>query len=105
MGVAEGISLVFVLLLSLYGCAQAITGLARVFVRPSKTELKLVLTLKNDEETEQQIRFAKMLSKEWKIPLEAECTEADGDTVQIARVLLNEKNLTVRSCTDCEGRV
>lgn len=91
MDVFEAVSLIFVLLLALYGCAQAVTNLVRLLLRPKKPCLKLLLRLQEQSGIEQQIRFAKLVSKELVIPIEVIARDLDDDSRQIVQVLLREE--------------
>ena len=78
------------LLLALYGCAQAVIHLVRLLSRPSKPRLKLMLSLQGENDAEQQIRFARLLSKELSIPLDVEAQALDDASRRIVRALLGE---------------
>ena len=91
MTVWEGISLCFVLLLALYGCAQATMRLVQKMLRPKTPRITILLTVSEQEDLEHQIRFAQWLSHEWGIPI---CVESQGlgeEAKHIAATLLKEK--------------
>ncbi len=89
MGVMEAISLCTVLLLALYGCAQAVTRVVQRLLRPTRPSLSLTVSLQKGEDAEQQIRFAKWLSKEWSIPIRIEDGALDEETRTIVRFLMD----------------
>ena len=91
MGVLESLSLCVVLLLALYGCAQATFRIVQNILRPHIPRVALLLTVTDQEDLEQQIRFAQCLSREWRIPIQVETQQFNEDAQWIISVLLDEK--------------
>lgn len=92
----EAIALVIVLLLALYGAAQAALGLAFRLLRPEKQRLYLLLPFKGHaQDAEQQIRFAHTLVGRLVIHKKAPTLAVldlgmDGETRRIAELLMSE---------------
>lgn len=83
------ISLTVVLLLALYGCAQVFLCIGERLCRPHKRRVLLVLPLDSTvTDTEQQIRYAQMLAKQYHLRLALVDRGIDDDTRQIAQLLL-----------------
>ncbi len=91
MTVWDGLSLCFVLLLALYGCAQAMVRIVSRILRPKKPRVTLVLTVGSQEDLEQQIRYAQWISCECRIPLRTDTEDIDDETRRIVAALLDEK--------------
>ncbi len=91
MSVLEGVSLCLVLLLALYGCAQATVRLVQRILRPHKPKVSLVLSVCEKDDLEQQVRYARWLSLEWSIPICVDGCELDDEGRHIVSVLLKEK--------------
>ena len=91
MTVLEGLSLCVVLMLALYGCAQAAVRAVQWILRPQRPQVSLVLSLCEKEDLEQQIRFAQWLSAEWSIPLQVDVPEPDDEIKHILACLSSEK--------------
>lgn len=88
MGVAEKTALCIVLLLALYGFARGMMTLAERLLRPSRPNVSVLLILNDREDLEQQIRYGKWLSKEWRVPLCTQGTVSTEESEKIVRVLL-----------------
>ncbi len=89
MGIVEMISLTVVLLLALYGCAQLFLGAAERLYRPRRGRVLLVLPLDGEvTDAEQQIRYAQMLAKQYRLRLALVDNGVADDTRLIAQLLL-----------------
>ena len=98
MGVWELIGISLVALFALYGCSQAMIKLAMRLIRPTKPLVSLTLMLEHNTAVEQQLRYALLLAKEWKIPLCTTCNELDADETVIVNTVFSRK-LECGSCT------
>ena len=90
MTVSEGIVLCAVLLLALYGCARFTMDSVKRLLRPHEPHVQLVVTLHKTQDLEQQVRYAKVLADECRIPLSTDTTALDEEGMRLVSVLLSE---------------
>ena len=90
MTVSEGVVLCAVLFLALYGCARFTMDGVKRLLRPHQPNVKLVITLYKTQDLEQQVRYARLLADECRLPLIVDTAALDEEGLQLVSVLLSE---------------